>query len=94
MHRAAKANTAAATRRHVKIAKGIPTTVIHIHFKTRPNVCQEWMKPFQAAVGIVMMLEYLLCVELRWMVVRLYPEPSQMGFEYIRDMSYDLLDSV
>jgi hypothetical protein len=54
--RAAKAKTAIATRRQVAIAKGIPTTVMHIHFRTIARVCQEWIKPFQAAVGMVGLL--------------------------------------
>jgi hypothetical protein len=68
---AAKANAAAAMRRHVAIAAGIPTTVMHIHFKTMAKVCQEWMKPFQAAVGIVKSLVVFAVRQFPLMVMRL-----------------------
>jgi hypothetical protein len=51
--RAAKARTAAATTTHVAIAKGMPTTVMHIHLRTIASVCQEWIKPAHWGVGIL-----------------------------------------
>lgn len=47
------ATAAAAIRRHVAAANGIPTTDMHIHLRTMARLCHACTKPIHAAVGIV-----------------------------------------